>query len=350
MEQNFKISVIIPAYNVEKYIEKCLRSVMNQTYKNLEIIVVNDGSTDETLKIIRELANEDNRIIFINQDNKGVSASRNVALRKASGDFIMFVDSDDWVDEEICELLLIDAMKESAEVVICGYVREYENMPLPKACFDADRIIFEGQEVKDKLHRRIFGPIGNELSTPEKLNAITPIWGKLYKASVLEGLEFIPLDEVGVCEDGYFNIGVLKNVKKVVFVKKYFYHYRKIVSSGSLTQKKNYDFFSKEVKFYNKLNEIIENEKLPQNYKMAIDNRMVLGLIGDGIAIVNSNCNVYKKINNILKSDEYVNSCKNFSLRFLPLHWKVFFFFAKIKFTPGVYILANVIVKLMNKR
>ena len=155
---------------------------------------------------------------------------------------------------------------------------------------------------------------------------------------------------MGLCEDGYFNIDVFKNLNKVVFVKKYFYHYRKIVNGGSLTQKKDSDMFSKEIKFYNKLNEIIEREKLPQEYKVALDNRMVLGLIETGISIVNSNSNVYRKISDVLKSDEYINSCKNFSIGFLPLHWKVFFFFAKIRFTLGVYLLMNVIVKLMNKK
>ena len=174
------LSVIVPIYNEEKFLPECLNSIVNQTYKNLEIIVVNDGSKDKTLDIIESIAKDDPRIIVINQENQGVSAARNNALKGVDGDFVMFVDSDDWLDLDTCEVLIKEAVKENADIVMCGYVREYKEKSMPKAMFDEQRIIFKNEEVKDKLYRRIFGPLGNELSTPEKLNAITTIWGKLY--------------------------------------------------------------------------------------------------------------------------------------------------------------------------
>ena len=179
--EDYKISIIIPAYNVQEYIKQCLESIINQTYKNLEIIVVNDGSKDKTLDIIESIAKDDPRIIVINQENQGVSAARNNALKGVDGDFVMFVDSDDWLDLDTCEVLIREAVKENADIVMCGYVREYKEKSMPKAMFDEERIIFKNEEVKDKLHRRIFGPLGNELSTPEKLNANTTIWAKLYR-------------------------------------------------------------------------------------------------------------------------------------------------------------------------
>lgn len=339
MNQDYKISVIIPAYNVEKYIEQCLRSIMNQTYKNLEIIVVNDGSTDETGDIIKKLAEEDNRIFFIDQENQGVSASRNNALAKVDSDFVMFVDSDDWLDLDACEYLIQEAIKENADCVMFGYVREYENKSLPKATFEEEKIVFCGDEVKRKLHRRLFGPIDSELATPEKMNAISTIWGKLYKSEFVKNIKFISLQELGLCEDGYFNINVFKNLNKVVFVKKYFYHYRKIVGSNSLTQKKDSNMFEKEKKFYNKLNEIIEKEKSSDDYKFALNNRFALSLIETGISIFNSKSDVYEGIKNVLHSEEYVNACKDLELKYFPIHWKVFFWSAKKRYTFFVYVL-----------
>lgn len=350
MNQNYKISIIVPAYNVEKYIEQCLRSLMNQTYKNLEIIVVNDGSKDSTGEIIERLAKEDERIFFIDQENKGVAETRNVALQKVSSDFVMFVDSDDWIDEETCETVVNEAIKENADVVMFGYVREYKEKSLPKAVFDEERIVFDTREVEIKLRRRIFGPVDEELATPEKLNAITTIWGKLYKTSIVKNVKFVSLQELGLCEDGYFNIGVLKNVKKVVFVKKHFYHYRKIINGGSLTQQKNSNIFEKEKRFYNRLNDVIEKEKLPEEYKIALNNRMAISLIEAGITIVNSKYEVYKNIKNFLTSEEYKTSSQNLSLKYFPIHWKVFFWFAKIRFTFGVYVLLNMIAIIMSKK
>lgn len=350
MEEKPKISIIVPAYNVEKYIAQCLQSLVDQTYKNLEIIVVNDGSKDKTGEIIEKFAEKDNRIVYINQENKGVAEARNIALQKVNSEFVMFVDSDDWLDLETCETVLNEAISENADMIMFGYVREYAEKSLTKAMLDQEKVIFEGEEVKDKLHRRIFGPIGEELRTPEKLNVNTTIWGKLYKTSLVKNVKFVSLQELGLCEDGYFNISVFKNVKKAVFIKKYFYHYRKVINGGSLTQNKDSNIFEKEKRFYNKLNEIIINENLTAEYKLALDNRMAVSLIEAGITIANSRYNVYENVKEILRSEEYKNARKNLTLKYFPLHWKLFFWCGKYGFTLGVYLLLRVIVKMMDKR
>lgn len=262
----------------------------------------------------------------------------------------MFVDSDDWLDLDTCEVLLNEAQKEKADIVMCGYVREYENSSLPKAMFDEDKIIFSNQEVKDKLHRRIFGPLGNELSTPEKLNAITTIWGKLYKASVLRDLEFVPYEEIGMCEDGYFNIFAFEKTKRAVFIKNFLYHYRKVVSGGSLTQKKEVDTFLRNKKFWQKLDSQIKAEKLSNEYLQSLDNRISLSLIENGIGIMLNSKNPKEYITKILNDEIYKKAIKNLTLKYFPLHWKLFFWFAKKRCVCGVVVLLKIILKLMNKR
>lgn len=122
-----KISIIVPAYNIESYIEKCLNSIINQTYKELEIIVVNDGSTDHTPDIINRIAMIDKRIIVIHKPNGGLSSARNAGLDRTTGDYIGFVDGDDFIAEDMYELLLKNMMNTDSEISICKVQRIYKN-------------------------------------------------------------------------------------------------------------------------------------------------------------------------------------------------------------------------------
>ncbi|RHW42800.1 glycosyltransferase [Neobacillus notoginsengisoli] len=121
-----KISVIVAAYNVEAYIEKCLESIISQTYKNLEIIVVNDGSSDNTLKLIKKSSSSDNRITLINKPNGGLSSARNAGLDIATGNFIGFVDGDDYIANDMYEVLINNLIKTSADISICNLQRVFK--------------------------------------------------------------------------------------------------------------------------------------------------------------------------------------------------------------------------------
>ena len=116
-----KISIIVPIYNVEKYLSKCIDSLLNQTLKNIEIILINDGSTDNSLKIARKYQNENaNKIIIINKKNGGQGSARNEGLKIARGEYIAYVDSDDWVDNEMFEKMYLKAKQTDSDIVICG--------------------------------------------------------------------------------------------------------------------------------------------------------------------------------------------------------------------------------------
>ena len=121
-----KISVIVPIYNVEQYVERCLNSIIENTYKNLEIICINDGSTDNSLKILEKIAENEQRIKIIDKINGGVSSARNIGLDVATGDYIAFVDSDDWVHNRYFEILLDFAIKEEADIVACDYKQVFQ--------------------------------------------------------------------------------------------------------------------------------------------------------------------------------------------------------------------------------
>ena len=158
------ISVIIPVYNVEPYLRKCLDSIVNQTYRDLEILVVDDGSTDGSGAICDSYAEKDERVVVFHTENRGLSAARNLGLDNAKGEWINFLDSDDWMDSECFEFAISVAEDKKADLVFWGYVKEYENHSIEKHFPWDDLLVFEKEQVRYQLHRRLFGLIGDELS------------------------------------------------------------------------------------------------------------------------------------------------------------------------------------------
>ncbi len=122
-----KVSVIVPVYNVEKYLERCIESLINQTFDDIEIIALNNGSTDKSLDILNYYAHKDKRIRVINNKNIGVSKSRNIGIEEAIGEYISFVDSDDWIDSNMIYILYDTISDNNCDLVMCTYIRELSN-------------------------------------------------------------------------------------------------------------------------------------------------------------------------------------------------------------------------------
>ena len=128
MKSDLKISVIIPVYNSEQYIKKCIESILKQTYTNYEIIIINDGSKDKSKEVIEELKKENSdKIIHIEQKNMGVAKTRNKGIKKSTGDYIAFIDNDDFIDEDYFEKLIEGSDNGKNDIVLCGYRRPDEN-------------------------------------------------------------------------------------------------------------------------------------------------------------------------------------------------------------------------------
>lgn len=167
------ISVIIPVYNTEKYLERCLQSVLRQTYSNTEIICVNDGSTDNSGDILEKYASADKRIKIIKQKNQGQSAARNIAMQKANGDYIFFVDADDFIHPQTLEILLTAAIKENASIVATIDTKHYQSG------------IIDIEKLQYATHRNpLLHILQNEASG-------SVIWNKLYKRDLIQNRPFI---------------------------------------------------------------------------------------------------------------------------------------------------------------
>lgn len=347
-----KISIIIPCYNVEKYLPKCLDSVVNQTYKNLEIICVNDGSNDGTLKIIEKYKKKDDRIVLINQTNIGVSQARNNALKYVTGNYVMFIDSDDWIDLYTCEIALNKALSNDYDLVIWNYIREFPNNPMPKQIFSDEEIVFFENDVKRKLQRRTLGLFREELAHPENADSIVTIWGKLYKSSIVidNKLEFTDLKKIGTSEDALFNLEVYKYIKSAIYIPNCLYHYRKD-NEKSVTSNYKSEMFLQWNNLFEIMNDYILSNDLDNEYHEALDNRVSLAIIGLGLNIMSAGRNVNKinEIKNIISSPQYRRAYKQLTLRHFPLHWKIFFAFAKCNCALGLYIMLLAMRMLIGK-
>lgn len=224
------ISVVIPVYNVEKYINQCLDSILKQTYSNLEILLTDDGSTDNSGNICDEYSRKDNRIKIFHQQNKGVSAARNNGIRHANGDFISFIDPDDFIDKDFYEYLLNQIHKSDSDIVFCSFrkVNEQE-IPFSKKEEEQDSIAtyFRDDAVINCLRARNgFGMF---------------VWNGLFKKKT------VPLfnEEIRICEDQDFSVAALLKAQKVSICKGVKYNYR-IRMTGS---KSAFDFYSESYKY-----------------------------------------------------------------------------------------------------
>ena len=341
-----KVSVIIPVYNVEQYLSKCLDSITTQVYKNLEIIVVDDGSTDNSSGVIKKFQKKDQRIKTIIQENKGLSAARNIGIEIASGDFIMFVDSDDWISTDTIKEAVDLIENQKADLVFWSYIKEYLDKSIPKMLFNEQKVFDKYQS--RSLCRRIAGLYQHELRFPEDADSLVTVWGKLYKKELLDNVKFTDTKFVGN-EDALFNLEVFQNIKKAVYLNKPFYHYRKNNSNSYTSNYKPKLYEQWKVLFQKMSNVIIENGGEPE-FKKALENRISLSIIGLGLNVIgNNNYNISNKIfciKEILSNSPHREALTSLSLKYFPLHWKVFFYLAKKHNNFGVFAMLWLIKKI----
>ena len=230
MDKTTAISIIIPVYNVDKYLDDCLSSVFRQTLKNIEVVIINDGSTDNSINIIKKYQNEYNNIILIEQENKGLSVARNVGIEHATGKYITFLDSDDFITENFCEKLYNKAEENKCPLVIGGIELVYPSgKTKPYTSYHCD---------ESKVY--------NEIDTYQMLlncKMGAQVVGKLYlrEILILSPIRFEP----GIYyEDIRFTYPILQVYHKIMFVNQLIYKYRmnanSIVHTSSL--KKISDF------------------------------------------------------------------------------------------------------------
>ena len=213
MNTNPSVSVVVPVYNAEKYIGKCCESIFSQTYDNFEVVIVNDGSTDRSMEIVRGLldgkfAHMKPRVRIINQENQGSPVARHTGISNATGEFIIQFDADDWVSRKIIEKMVATAVREDADFVVCKYYNVYRNWIIPR----------REKRFKDRLS------LLESLFSHRHFRAF--LWDKLVKRSLFfEGGEFL-FPRYPMCEDMVMVAQLVLRAKKIAFINDRMYYYR----------------------------------------------------------------------------------------------------------------------------
>lgn len=228
------ISIIVPVYNIEKYISKCLQSIAEQTYQNLEIIVVDDGSTDSSGKIADEFADKDSRFVIIHKENGGVASARNTGIANVHGDYIGFVDGDDYINREMFQVLFDNLKKFECDISGCSFRGVNDsNIGNPEEQIDKDNqrtlVINNYESYKYYYHEPCL-----EADTPFLTTSQRFLWNKIYKKNIFDDI-FFPEDAY-LGEDACVYFDIFKKASKSVYtdLKLYYYYNRE----DSLTKDK----------------------------------------------------------------------------------------------------------------
>ncbi|WP_406944841.1 glycosyltransferase [Halobacillus sp. SY10] len=337
-----KVSIIVPIYNMEKYIHRCLDSILVQSLKEIELILVNDGSTDTSKFILNEYEERDGRVKVLHKKNGGVSSARNAGIEIATGEFVGFVDPDDWIESTMYKDMYEAAMQERADVVMCSYVREFGTHSKIKDYYLPRKVSYEKEEVYKHIQRKLIGPLEKELARPELLDAWGTVWSKLYKNEIIQkyALRFQDLEKIGTNEDSLFNIQFLKYTSKFIFLNQPFYHYWR-ENENSITSTYKPDLLEKWFYLYQLMAEGTNDDP---EYQTALKNRICLNTLGLGLNVIGKDNpqSMMKKIliiKDSLEDYRVRNAFKQFELTHFPIVWKLFYFLAKKRHAAGVYSL-----------
>lgn len=314
-----KISIIIPVYNCEKYISACIESVLNQTWKNYEIVIVNDGSTDSSGTICDEFAKRDSRITVIHQENRGVSNARNNGLLYATGDVVSFIDGDDTLEPNMYEILITAMIEHNVEIAHCGYKHIVGDEV--RLVHDTKRVLVQEKQeaVECLISGRIFGG---------------GLWSKLFRRELLNGLQF--RENLKINEDILFNFEAFYKAAKSVFVDYALYNYIARFGTSAVFKTEN----EKKMKDACEVSKIIYEKLIDGSLKNIAAERYIRSLSG-----YYQYCMIDKKIEcrNIAEEMQKVANDADFLGRNMSLTVKL------IRYCPWLYRVVITVYKRIRK-
>ena len=248
-----KVSIIVPIYNGERYIHRCLDSIIHQTYRDIEIVLVNDGSSDSSIDIITQYAERDSRIVVVSQANQGVSVARNVGLEKSSGQYVMFVDADDYVELDMV-VEMVDQIEAEHTIVFC------DNTEIWSTHID-DRKLFCEQTSRGLTKDLVLTEIAS--------GRAGLVCGKLFERSVVEKHNVRFDSHVKVCEDQLFFLEVVSHCEHFIHTPKALYHYDRR-NENSATIKYQTNVLKNQLYVLQNIETLLSKNKLPQGLREAI--------------------------------------------------------------------------------
>lgn len=315
------ISVVISVYNVEKYIEKCINSILQQTYKHLEVICINDGSTDNSKKILEEFQKKDSRIKIITKQNEGLLKSRVDGLKISKGKYIVFIDGDDWIEINMIEKMYNKIIETSADIVRSNY---YIN--------DSKKMMINKEELL--IDKASFEPLFFDFFY--KTTCCNSAWRQMINKECIKDIEDINTD-ITLGEDIEFNLHIYPNIKKISFIPDCLYHYRRD-NINSITTNPNIEKIKNNIKsslkahtrLYQSIERFDINDK--ERYRLEVLTRIIREASYLELKLLwNTKRNKLKEVHKFLKqvnnSEELENVRKNLTykqLNFKTMKYKYF--------------------------
>lgn len=348
---NSTISIIVPIYKAEKYIDECLQSILSQSYRNIEVILVDDGSPDKSGSICDAYSKKDSRIKVIHKKNEGVSKARNDGMKIATGEWIMFVDPDDWIDENICSEFYSQVLKHRADIYICSNYVEYPNKKYENFVLDGRSRVLGNSEKYEIQLQLICKKAAKYIP---KLHNMAGPWAKLYNRNFLikNSLEFQP--KLKRAQDNIFNLYAFEGASKIVYLNKCLYHYR--MNSSSIWGRYSPDIINN----YNNL--------LSETYKfISLTNKSDIFINAYYAKVATSfysfmrlyffnkenkktNTEIREEMKMLLETEPYKTALLKVDFNYLTFQEQVFVYFLKIKWFMGLRILCLLRKKLKRSR
>ena len=346
-----KISIIVPVYLSEPFLNSNFNNLTKQSYKNLEIIYVNDGSPDSSAELCDEFARLDNRVKVIHQENTGAAEALNIGLRNATGTFMMFLDADDWIELNTCELAINAILENEVDMVFWPSIKEYKSKSVPVLPFFKDHFKFKGKDISF-LRRRMIGLVKEELVNPMGTDAFNAGWGKLYRSEIIKNnnIKWTDTKRVG-SSDVLFNAQLMPFVNSAYHMNIYLHHYNKD-NPNSLTKTYNDTLQEKFSNLFNELKIVIEKKySKSEDYNLflkALNNRITLSIINIGLGYVKNGMSTegLKKFKILILSNRYQKSLKEFQTNYLPIHFRMFFLCCKYRLFFSAYFLLYIMQRL----
>lgn len=339
------ISFIVPVYNAEQYLNTCIDSILLQTFRDIELILVNDGSTDNSGKICDTYASKDKRVKVFHKENGGTHTARNLGIQNSSGTYLTFCDPDDWYSTETVEYISKYLLEENLDVLRFNYIKEFDGYSVKKKNTFLLEKSYDTNGCKE-LRRQTVGLVRDELSHPENFNFLSSVCFGVYKREIIitNKLEFDNIREIATFSDGLFNIKFLKYANTFRFLDQGFYHYRK-TNASSATSNHRQNFMQKQLIMHEKLKDYIADDFNSQMV-LAFNNRLSYSVMEMCNNSLKSNLNFtrkYKEIKQILKNQRLKEANEKFDIKYLPLKWQAYYIFVKNGITPAVYLMTWVL-------
>lgn len=265
-QENYLISVIVPIYNIEQYLEKCIQSIRNQTYRNLEIILVDDGSTDSSSQICDQYAAVDDRVVAIHKENKGLVSARKAGLDIAVGDYVGFVDGDDYIEINFYETLLQDILEYGVDFVHTGYVYEQNEISTQICRFESRRYKLSQETVVNLIEQGLLGKL-------ETMELTYSIWSKLFEREFIKKCYARVPDEQSQGEDLVCFCVALLEGSSVYLHQTALYHYMK--RPDSMTNTIAADIIVKAGKLYCVLKDIFVEYGVYEKLRQCLDDYLI---------------------------------------------------------------------------